>query len=406
MAYLLTSKNLLALLALLSTNSCDSPSHSSGSSVTINAKSLAKQPSPALPTAMPASTAADPFPTKMPYKKSEWGNFIILDDDETPDTASHYHIFIPRTWGQVKLPWQRLTLEHSSQLQCHVQSLTGPAADINVQLIYTQQEMSPQDVLTSQLAEHGERVLRQELTLQPGGVVPDVLTVRGEPGKEQISRWKIAKNADPVRGGAYLFVVRASTAAADYTPEMAKIFYMAVGRFAVLHPTSWPYAEQLRTLVRTVPTKLALAFPLSWDQIENPLNSQKFYQVQLTKKYNGRQIGHISLITVAGQTLDDMDRVEHESRTTYAKEGGLEFEEANFEAAPSFGGLTNVQVCTEQQLNVGNEPAQERHVLRGQAGSYWVYIESIHPTSKAAPDDWAICKQAFAILQEHLTVKK
>lgn len=312
---------------------------------------------------------------------------------------------VPLTWGQVKLPWQPLTIDHPSQLQLQVKSRTGPDAELRVVLVRAQEEVSPTDVLLANLAKNGERILHQRSSPQPGGAIPDVLTIRGASRKEQISRWTVLKNSTPGDGGACLFILCISTDAQDYNAEMANIFYMATSHFKVLHPNPWPYAEQLRTLVRVAPVKIATAFPRSWQQQENPLSDEQFYQVQLTRLYRGQQIGRISLTTLANQSETSVDQLEQEMLSVHAQEG-LEFAPAVFHNAILTGGLHNVQEAVSQQLNVDSTFAQERQIVRGQLGPYWLLMESLRFTRQANPEAWAISKRCLEIVQEHLVVKR
>lgn len=355
-----------------------------------------------IPTMPPAASS---FPTQLPYEKAQVPKlFGIIDDTEGPDSALHYQIMVPLTWGQVKLPWQPLSPTHPSQLQLQVKSRTGPAAELKVVLVHTQEETSPTDVLLANLAKNEERVLQQRTLAQPGGPVPDVLTIRGTAGNEQISRWTVLKNSTPKTGGACLFILCIGTSAQDYNAEMANIFYMATSNFKLLHPNPWPYAEQLRTLVRVAPLKVATAFPRSWEQQENPLSNEQFYQVHLTKKYQGRQISRISLTTLANQTSTGMDHLEQEILGIHAQEG-LVFAPAHYRSTPSASGLYNTQISISKQLNTSILLEQERYAVRGQVGPYWLLLEGIHFTCKANSEAWAISKRAFEIVQEHLVVK-
>ncbi|RZJ95040.1 MAG: hypothetical protein EOO60_01580 [Hymenobacter sp.] len=367
------------------------------------AMSCSSESTPSSPATMP--TAAAFFPTQLPYEKAQIPKlFGIIDDTEGPDSALHYQVMVPLTWGQVKLPWQPLSPTHPSQLQLQMKARTGPAVELKVVLVYTQEETSPTDVLLANLAKNEERVLQQRVITQPGGAVPDVLTLRGTPKNEQISRWAVLKNSTPKTGGACLFILCISTAAQDYNAEMANIFYMATNNFKVLHPNPWPYAEQLRTLVRVAPLKIATAFPRSWQQKENPLSNEQFYQIQLTKDYRGQQIGRISLTTLANQTTTDVDHLEQELLSIHAKEG-LVFAPASYQDTLPAGGLDTRQTTLSQQFAVSDALGQERHAVRGQVGPYWLLMESIQFTCQADPEAWAISKRAFEIVQQHLVLK-
>jgi len=353
----------------------------------------------------PAATApGPPFPTQLPYAKADIPKlFGILDVEQDPNPALHFGLLMPKAWGQVRGERQLVTPQHPFALRTQVKAMTGPEADIKVYLGYVAEEIAPSDWLTIYLHQHGERTLHERHLAQEGGAVPDALTVGGPAGAQRISRWLVLKNWATI-GGAHFFVVQASTPVATYTPEMANIFFMAVSNFSLTHPTEWSYAEQLRTLVRVVPAKLSTVFPISWQQQENPLSDENFYQVKLTKELGGRSIGLLNLLVTAGQTEADLRRLEEETRLAYQEEH-LDFAPADFAPAPAFGAFQQVYAAHTAQTNAGEGPAQERQVLLARAGTYWVYLENVRLTQHTAPQEWAIGKRAFEIVQQHLVVK-
>ncbi|RZK22727.1 MAG: hypothetical protein EOO56_07520 [Hymenobacter sp.] len=352
-----------------------------------------------------AALSGPPFPTQLPYAKADIAKlFGVLDVEQDPNSALHFGVLMPLQWGQIKGERHLVTPQRPFELRTEVKSLTGPAASVKVYIAYVAQELSPSDWLAIYLEHQGERVLRERHLAQEGGAVPDVLTISGKPGAERISRWLVLKNWAKT-GGAHFFLVQASTSMASYTPDMANIFFMAVSNFSLTHPTDWNYAEQLRTLVRAVPAKLSTVFPLSWQQQENPRSDEHFYQVKLTKELGGHQIGLINLMLLAGQTEADVHRLEEETRAGYEAEK-LNFAPATFTATPAFGPFQQVYTALTPQLNAAaGTPAQERQVLLGHTGNYWVYLENVRLTQATAPEEWAISKRAFEIVQEHLVVK-
>lgn len=353
-----------------------------------------------------ATTPRPPFPTQLPYAKAAIpALFGVLDVEQDPDPALHFGILMPKSWGQVKGERPLITPQHPFALRTQVRAQSGPEADIKVYLGYVPQEISPSDWLAIYLHQQGERVLQERHLAQEGGAVPDVLTVGGKAGAQRISRWLVLKNWAKT-GGAHLFVVQASTPLTSYTPEMANVFFMAVSNFSLTHPTEWNYAEQLRTLVRAVPAKISTAFPLSWQQQENPLSDAHFYQVKLTKDLDGRRIGQVNLMLTAGQSEAEMRRLEEENRLGYQQADHLSFAPAHFAPAPKFGAFDQVFTALTPQTNVpANTPAQERQVVLARAGAYWVLLENTRFTQQAAPEAWAISKRGFEIVREHLVVK-
>jgi hypothetical protein len=355
------------------------------------------------PAAPPPSP---PFPIQLPYAKADIPKlFGVLDVEQDPNPALHFGLLMPKTWGQVRGERQLVTPQHPFALRTQVKSTTGPEADIKVYLGYMAEEISPSDWLTIYLHQNGERTLHERHLPQEGGAVPDVLTVGGAAGAQRISRWLVLKNWAKT-GGAHFFVVQASTPVAAYTPEMANIFFMAISNFSLTHPTEWSYAEQLRTLVRVVPAKVSTAFPISWQQQENPLSDEHFYQVKLTKDLAGHRIGQVNLMLTAGQSEAEMHRLEEDNRQGYQQADHLTFARAQFKPAPTFGSFNQVFSALTPQTDVpAGTPAQERQVLLARTGTYWVLLENTRFTREAAPEAWAISKRGFDIVQEHLVVK-
>ncbi|RZK24211.1 MAG: hypothetical protein EOO56_02260 [Hymenobacter sp.] len=187
---------------------------------------------------------------------------------------------------------------------------------------------------------------------------------------------------------------------------MANVFFMAISNFSLPHPTKWDYAEQLRTLVRVVPAKISTAFPLSWQQRENPASDEHFYQVKLTKDLAGHRIGQVNLMLTAGQSEAEMRRLDDENRQGYQAADHLTFAPAPLVPAPKFGAFEEVFTALSPQTEVpAGTPAQERQVVLARAGTYWVLLENTRFTREAEPEAWAISKRGFEIVQQHLVVK-
>jgi hypothetical protein len=388
--------HLLWALALLTLPACDSTPATSSAPTT--ATSL-----PASPMITPATSA--PFPVTLPYAKADIPKlFGRLEYEQDPDSALHFAMFIPQSWGQVKGERHLVTHAHPFEVRGHVKSLTGPEAEVKVTIALIEEEISPSDWLSTYLEAQGEKVLHERHVAQEGGAIPDVLTVGGAAGQQHISRWLVLKDWAKT-GGAHFFVVQARTPVANYTPEMANIFFMAVSNFYITHPTNWAYAEQLRTLVRAVPAKVSTAFPLSWKQQENPLSDEHFYQVKLTKELGGRRIGLIDLMVLAKQTKAGVQQLAEETREAYQGEK-MDFAPAVFAPVAAFGPFQEAYTALTPQRNVpAGTAAQERAIVLARAGAYWVYLENVRYSREAAPLEWAISKRAFDIVQEHLVVK-
>lgn len=366
----------------------------------------AEQPAAQVAAARPP--APYPFPTKMPYSAAQISQlFGIVSDRNDPNPGLHYQVMMPKTWAQVTLPpRQQVSPQHAVQQQCLLKSTQGPLAEIKVTLVYVPEEVAPDDWLGNQLAVRGEKILQEQSYPQAGGRQPDVLTISTDAGPPRISRWVVLKDGAPATGGAHFFVLQASTLASNYGAELADIFLVAVNNFDILHSTHWDYAEQLRTLVRVVPAKVSTVFPLSWQQWENPLSEEHFYQVKLTKDLAGRRIGQVNLMLTAGQSEAEMRRLEDENRQGYQQADHLRFAPVQFVAAPKFGSFAQVFTALSPQTDVpAGTPAQERQVLLARAGTHWVLLENTRFTRQAEPEAWAISKRAFDIVQEHLVVQ-
>lgn len=346
-----------------------------------------------------------PFPTKSAFSQPELQKrFGVVTVEQDPDPAIHYKLIIPMQWGQVSGTRRLVTPAHPFELRSHFKSLSAPVAEAKVTVAYIPQEVSPSDWLAVYLDGQKEKVLHERHFPSPGGTVPDVLTQGGAPGQERISRWTVLKDHAKI-GGAHFFMLQVSTGAGDYNADMANVFFVAISNFNVLHPNGWAYAEQLRTLVRAVPARISTAFPLSWEQQENPLSDEHLYQVKLTKKLAGRSIGLVNLMLTAGQSEADMRRVEEESRESYQQADQLEFAPAQLAPAPKFGTFDQVFTALTAQMHVpAGTPPQEREVLLARTGPYWVLLENVRFTRAANPEAWAVSKRGFEIVRDRLVV--
>ncbi|MEZ0542078.1 hypothetical protein [Fibrella arboris] len=345
---------------------------------------------------------AYPFPIQSPFSDAQLQQqFGIVTDELDPDPALHFKLMVPLNWGQVKFSRRQVTPQQPFQLRGHLTSMAGPLAEAKVYIVYTPEELSPCDWLSIYLEHQQETVLHERHTKQEGGAIPDVLSE----ANGLISRWLVLK--DWARsGGAHLFVLQLSTAAAAYTAHLADVFVACLSHFDLLHSTGWAYAEPLRTLVRPAPIPLQTAFPISWQQLENPLGNELFYQVQLTKQLHDQRIGRIYIATVSQQAEPDMTRLPSLFNEQYHRDG-IAFDSPHFKALPPFGGLQRAWYGhVAQHPAAGNVPAYEREIVVGQVGQTWFYTEQLSFTRAVSAESWAIGKRAFEIILDRLVVQR
>ena len=344
-----------------------------------------------------------PFPTTLAFSQAELTRrFGVVTVEQDPDPAIHYKLIIPLKWKQVTGTRRLVTPQHPFELRSHFNAQVPPEAEAKVWVAYVAQEMSPSDWLANYLRGQHETVLHERRLPQRGGAIPDVLTKSGAPGHERISRWLVLK--DHARGGgSHMFMVQASTAASNYTTDMANTFFVLIGNFNVLHPLGWAHAEQLRTLARSLPLKFTTAFPLSWQLVENPASDEHFYQCKLLKDRAPELGSRISLALLTGQTEDDVRRLLRDDQAALAEEG-FAFDPAELRPNPPIGSLDEVLTAiATQQATDPTQPVYEHEVLLSRVGPQsWVYANRLGPTQDSAPDTWAISRQAFAILLEEL----
>ena len=347
-----------------------------------------------------------PFPTTVVFSQAELAKrFGVVTVEQDPDPAIHYKLIVPLQWGQVSGTRQLVTPTHPFELRSHFKALGAPMAEAKVTVAYIPEEVSPSDWLAIYLEGQRETVLHERHLPQPGGAVPDVLTRSGAAGQERISRWTVLKDHAKI-GGAHFFMLQVSTAAPDYTADMANVFFVAISNFDVLHPNGWAYAEQLRTLVRSVPVKFSTACPLSWQPVENPASDAHFYQCKFVKTVGTQPVGRLSLALLAGQTEDDLHRLAQEDQTALAEEG-LAFGPAQFtKAEAKVGELHGALVATVMQSNAATGTAQHERVvvISRLSQDHWLYADCISLTRQSGPEQWAVSKQAFAILIEQLRI--
>jgi len=340
-----------------------------------------------------------PFPTTLAFSPAQLsGHFGLVTVEQDPNPPLHYRLIIPLKWEQVPGVRRLVTPEHPFALRSHFKAPSSPAAEMQVLIAYVAEEVSPSDWLRLYLRSQSETVLHERHLPQPGGPIPDVLTKSGAAEQERLARWVVLKDYAS-GGGAHLFVVQASTAARYYTPDLANVLLLLVGGFELLHPVGWPYAEQLRTLARTIPLAFITAYPLSWELVENPDSDEHFYQCQLLKKIDPPLGSRLNLMLLTGQREADLHRLVAESQAALAEEG-LEFGLAQLTPAEPIGSLPNVWMSTTvQQQPDPTHPTYEWQVVVSRIGpESWVYADRLGPTQESSPVGWAISRQAFAIL--------
>ena len=183
-----------------------------------------------------APAARYPFPTTLPYPPAEIPKlFGMVTVEQDPDPAIHYKLVMPLQWGQVPGKRQLVTPAHPFELRSHFKALTGPAAEAKISIALVPADMQPSRWLALYLQGQHEKVLHERHMPQVGGAVPDVLTSSGAPGQERISRWLVLRD-QAKDGGAHLFMIHVSTAAANYTPDVANVFFVLISNFDLLHP--------------------------------------------------------------------------------------------------------------------------------------------------------------------------
>jgi hypothetical protein len=346
-----------------------------------------------------------PFPITLAYSQSEIPKrFGVVTVEQDPDLAIHYKLVMPLQWGQVKGTRRLVTPAHPFELRSHFRALQPPLAEAKVSVAYVAQEVASSDWLSLYLRGLHERVLHERHVPQRGGAIPDVLTISGAPGHERVSRWLVLKD-HAQGGGAHFFLIQASTDASNYTADMANVFFVIISNFDLLHPIGWVHAEQLRTLARSVPVPFTTACPLSWQLVENPASDDHFYQCKFIKSIGDQPVGRLGLTLVQGQSEADLRRLVQEDQAGFA-ELGLQFGPAELAAGVPIGPLQEVLVATSPQTaEAPDQVAYERHVVLGRFGPQsWVYADRLAPTRQSAPEPWAISKQAFDIMLEHLQI--
>ena len=183
-----------------------------------------------------ATSVSYPFPTTLTFSRPELSKqFGVVTVEQDPDPAIHYKLVMPLPWGQVRGRRQLVTPAHPFELRSHFKALTGPAAEAKISIALVPQDVQPSRWLALYLQSQHEKVLHERHIPQVGGAIPDVLTISGAPGQEQISRWIVLKDRAK-DGGAHLFMLHASTAASAYTTDMANMFFVLVSNFDLLHP--------------------------------------------------------------------------------------------------------------------------------------------------------------------------
>ena len=185
---------------------------------------------------MAPAASSYPFPTALPYQAAEISQlFGLVTVTQDPDPGLHFKMVMPLQWGQVSGRRQLVTLAHPFELRSHFRALASPAAEARISIALVPAQTQPGPWLALHLQRQHEKVVHERHVPQVGGAVPLVLTISGAPGQERISRWLVLRD-QAKDGGAHLFMIHVSTAAANYTPDMANVFFVLVSNFDLLHP--------------------------------------------------------------------------------------------------------------------------------------------------------------------------
>ena len=341
-----------------------------------------------------------PFPTEFAYSPAQLRRqFGVMQDDTRPDPAIHYKLIIPLVWRQLAVT--PLVIDEQTPFGPigAYGSAANPAYKATISVALIKHEIAPSDWLSVYADQLGERVVEQRHTQTAGGAVPDVLTLSAD--QKTVSRWVVIKNALD-RGGAYLHVLRGAIPVADYTSETANQLFVLIANFDYLHPNQWACAERLRTLSRAKPIDFLIAYPESWQVVENPAGSGRFYEAQLTKRLNGREVSRITLATISQTTEPDMKRIPDLFLDGYKKQG-IRFGPVNFGQSPQTY-LDRAWLAQVNQLPADADTLSPSTLtmLISQKGTNWLYVEQHTQSRETAPDAWAVGKRAFEIVLDNL----
>lgn len=343
-----------------------------------------------------------PFPTRFAYSSDQLrSQFGVVQDETRPDPAIHYKLIIPLAWRQLPIPPVQILAQTPFGQIGMFGSTTVTGFTASIRVAYIANEITPSDWLSVYAAQLGERVVQQRHTKQPGGSVPDVLTLSAD--EKTVSRWVVIKNGLNA-GGAYLHALQVSIPVDYYTAEAANQVFAMIANFDYLHPGEWPYAERLRTLSRRRPLDFVLAYPESWQLMENPTGTNGYYQAQITRQMNGQEVSRINVAAVNQQTEPDMKRIPDLFLTAY-KEQGILFEPFRFATHPlPFAGRAWM-VQTSQLIGVpGEVSASTLTMLIAERSPVWLYMEEHTQSRQQSPEAWAIGKRAFEIIIDTLQI--
>lgn len=342
-----------------------------------------------------------PFPIKFAYSTEQLRTlFGVIQDDTRPDPAMHYKLIIPLTWRQ--LPVEPMTISPQTPfgaIAAFGSAASAPAFVATISVALITHELAPSDWLSVYAEQLGERVMEQRHTQTEGGAVPDVLTLSAD--QQTVSRWMVIKNGLD-RGGAYLHILRVSGPAEAYTPEVANQFFVAIANFDYLHPGNWAYAERLRTLSRRDPLEFVIAYPESWQLLENPAGNKRLYEAQLTKRLNGQDVSRITLAAVSQLIEPDMKRIPDLFLDEYKKQD-MRFGPIKF-GKSSLANLDQAWLGQTSQVpeQPGSESPTRLTIVIARKGLNWLYVEQHSQSRSVSPEAWAAGKRAFEIVLDTL----
>jgi hypothetical protein len=337
-----------------------------------------------------------PFPVEVPFKpETVQKDFLYLLETEFEDKGYHFGIQLPKHCVPIGEIGQPPAKEGGSSQLAFYSSTQAPGFGVSVEVLLLTNEFSPADLLSILVHKADEEILARNETESLGGAVLDVLSrSRGaeRPDQQLVTRRKGIKDRNR------FLLVSVFTSEQDY-PQVADQAAVILSRFGFLHPVNFPFAENLNTFSRMVPSDFLMMYPASWTLNEEPSADRNILSLRLEKSINNTLIGQNRLVVISKELMPALEDI-CEFVTGYISSTGFQEPELRFEPARK-AEVFESQWLEVTEIRAGPAVAELRATI-GERPDAWFVFTLIGPTWKENKSIWAHNRRTQEIMVEFL----
>lgn len=269
--------------------------------------------------------------------------------------------------------------------------------EVEIYCGWLEREVSPADWLEAFLrTARAEVVERRVIERDRGGDALEALTRRTVGEHTFLSRWSVFKEGRDA--GAHVFLVEAR-ARDDVYASVAEQLAVSAGAFLPERPSTWPYAEPLKSFARGRPGDFLVYHPMSWTAGELPTDDASL-RAMIDREVDGEVLAQIELRVKKDALPDELVAL----WATPMAERGLSPRLPELVEREPFGGLEAAWVARGHATPEGREgpPPIDLHVTVGRRGDVTYLFGLFGPARAIAPDLAAVHERAYGTVLEQL----